>query len=80
MTFEEWFAKEFAGVNLGNYRDNPIVEDVARRAWLAATERAAKVATEAAKRNLNCPEGCRCADGWHIAASIREDRDREQGR
>ncbi len=47
-------------------------ERAAAAAWDAATERAAKVAIAAAERNESCPAGCRCADGYHIAARIRE--------
>lgn len=42
-----------------------------RTAWDAATERAAKIAKESAKRNESCPRECKCGDGYHIAARIR---------
>lgn len=34
-------------------------------------ERAAQVAEEAARRNATCPHGCKCGDGFHVAAMIR---------
>ena len=44
-----------------------------REAEAAERERAAKVAEFRAEHHRdNCHPGCRCGDGWHIAAAIRE--------
>ncbi len=37
----------------------------------AETEACARVAELRAEHNADCPAGCRCGDGWHIAAAIR---------
>jgi uncharacterized membrane protein YqiK len=42
-----------------------------RRAALAEREGCAAQAEARARHNEFCPAGCRCADGFHIAAAIR---------
>lgn len=49
-----------------------VVGKASREAVAAAVERCAKVAEDAAAHHRDhCPPECRCADGWHIAARIR---------
>jgi hypothetical protein len=46
--------------------DTPSPEAILR----AALERAASEAAKAGERNKSCPDGCKCADPWHIASRI----------
>ena len=50
-----------------------VINAAERAAWERAIEAAAKVAEERQRRNYErCPETCRCADGFHVAAAIRK--------
>lgn len=62
MSFDEWFAKEFAGQSFINYRDDPTIRDVARRAWVASGERCAQVAAAC----------CASLDPVEVADAIRK--------
>jgi ABC-type transporter Mla subunit MlaD len=44
----------------------PSPEAIVRAAW----RRAASEAVKAGERNKSCPDGCKCADPWHIASRI----------